>query len=179
MVRKSMSSSRSMRRVYIYTVLALMIGILMSLKQQIRQLFGEDLSSPNALDIEWKSPPKKEYTAKVLLPLHYYNPRQADDFLAPKLAELKQKNYGIHTLLLSGSPKVPTNAYIRNLSQENWGIEEIRLHGTTGVNFFALLNLLKANPSLKRVLIWENKWEKLDLKKIQQLLPAQNSLILK
>ncbi len=158
---------------------SVLIGILMMHKHQLRQIFNEDLKSPSEADIKW-SPPllEKPFKHKTLIALHQYNPPAPETFIFEKTSLLNKENKGIHTLILSGTPKVPTNAYLRILAQENWGIEEIRVHGTTCINIYALLNLIKANPDLKRILIWDNKWKLLELEKIKSILKESNTLTL-
>jgi hypothetical protein len=157
-----------MKKIYIYMIACLLIGVLMLFRQSIRQLFSEDLTAPTSVDKAWQQPPPKVFERRILLELHYFNPRLPSNMMAEKIAELKQKNFGIHTIL-SGSPKIRTNAYMRALAQEDWGIEEIRLHSTTAINIYAFLNLIRSSRSLKRVLIWNNTWDKEALKKITQI----------
>lgn len=158
-------------------VVCILVGVLMVFRHSLRYLFEEDLSSPTSIDLAWRPLKEKKYDKKVILELHYFNPRSSKDVIREKLGGIRSKNMGIHTLLLSGSPKIGTNTYIREIAKESWGIQEIRLHSTEAINIYAFLNLIQsASPSLERVLIWNNRWNSENLNKIRNLLPKANAL---
>lgn len=160
-------------------LVCILLGSLMVFRHSIRYLFWEDLESPTSIDRAWRLPAEKQYNKKILLELHYFNPKLPTDMIREKLEELRGKELGIHTLLLSGSPKIGTNAYIREIAKENWGIQEIRLHSTEAINIYAFLNLIRsASTSLERVLIWSNQWNAATLGKIRSTLPKLGMLIL-
>jgi hypothetical protein len=161
-----------MKRIYVYIFVCIIIGMLMLFKGSIRQLFSENLNEPSVEDTAWKKPKKNAYTIKTVLELHYFNTRRAVDLINEKISDLHKKKVGIKTLLISGSPKLPTNTYLRELAKQDWGIEEIRLHNTEAINIYALLNLIKANPEIQRILIWNNTWDRTKLRRIERLLPT-------
>lgn len=165
-----------MKRVYLYIFACMIIGTLMLFKGSLRKAFSENLNIPTQADQLWTPPKKKQYQTKVILELHYFTPRRAYDLIKQKIDTLHQNNNGIYTLLLSGSPKLPTNIYLRELAKEDWGIEEIRLHNTESINIHAFLNLIKANSEIKRVLIWKNTWKQEKIIAIQKLLPSPTGL---
>jgi hypothetical protein len=171
-------NEKNMKKIYIYMMICMVIGLLMVFKHSIRYLFIEDLNIPTAVDLAWAIPEPKAYESKTLLELQYFTPKLAEDTIVSKLTELKVKGVGIHTVLLSGSIKIGTNTYIRELSKVDWGIEEIRLHSTAAINLYAFLNLIKSAHSLKRVLIWGNSWDKNSLAKIQKAMPDPNGLMI-
>lgn len=148
-----------MKKIYIYMAVCILIGIIMVFRQSIRNMFYEDSTVPGTADSAWVRPEPMEYERKVILELHYYTSRLASVVIAEKLAALKEKKLGIHTLLLSGSPKIDGNTYLRELAKTDWGIEEIRLHTTGIINIYAFLNLVQSSSSLKRILIWNNTWD--------------------
>lgn len=160
-------------------IVCIVIGILMVFKHSIRTFFIEDLNTPTAIDLAWVVPEKKVYETKTLLELQYFSPKLAGDTIVSKLTELRAKGTGIHTVLLSGSVKLGTNTYIRELAKTDWGIEEIRVHSTAGINLYAFLNLIKSAHSLKRVLIWNNSWDKESLAKILKVMPDPKGLVIK
>lgn len=153
-----------------------LIGILMVFRQSIRNLFVEDATVPSASDSAWVHPEPQEYERKVIVELHYYNFRVAAVVIAEKIAELKDKKLGIHTLLISGSNKIDTNTYIRELAKTDWGIEEIRLHTTGVLNVYAFLNLVQSSLALKRILIWNNTWDEVTLEMIRKAMPDPKGL---
>lgn len=140
-------------------IVCIFIGILMVFRQSIRNLFCEDPTVSTGIDSAWTRPAQQIYEQKTILELHYFNPRIASDVIAGKIAELKEKKLGIRTLLLSGSSRIDTNTYIRELAKIDWGIEEVRLHTTGTINTYAFLNLINSASSLKRILIWNNGWD--------------------
>jgi len=160
-------------------VVCMLLGVLMVFRHSIRYLFGEDLDSPNPVDRAWRLPTEKQYHKKIVLELHYFNPKVPKDMILEKLKELREKDLGIHTVLLSGSSKIGTNAYIREIAKESWAIQEIRLHGTEAINIYAFINLIRStSTSLKRILIWNNRWDVATLSKIRGNLPKLGELIL-
>lgn len=165
-----------MKKIYIYMIVCVLIGILMVFRQSIRNLFIEDATVPAASDLAWVSPEPQEYERKVILELHYYNFRIASVVIAEKIAELKDKKLGIHTLLISGSNKIDTNTYVRELAKTDWGIEEIRLHTTGVLNVYAFLNLVQSSSPLKRILIWNNTWDEVTLEMIRKAMPDPKGL---
>ena len=165
-----------MKKIYIYMIVCVLIGILMVFRQSIRNLFVEDATVPAASDSAWVTPEPQDHERKVILELHYYNFRIASVVIAEKIAELKDKKLGIHTLLISGSNKIDTNTYIRELAKTDWGIEEIRLHTTGVLNVYAFLNLVQSSSALKRILIWNNAWDEVTLEMIRNAMPDPNGL---
>lgn len=165
-----------MKRLYLYIFFCLVIGTLMLFKGNIRQWFSENLNEPTAVDKAWRPPHPKSYDRKVILELHYFNTRRALELINDKTNELNKQNLGVKTLLISGSRKLPTNTYLRELAKQDWGIEEVRLHSTDTINIYAFLNLLKSNSELKRVLIWNNGWDRGKLRLIEKLLPEPSGL---
>lgn len=172
-------NEKNMKKIYIYMTVCMLIGILMVFKHSIRTLFIEDLNTPTAIDLAWVVPDAKVYETKTLLELHFFSPKSAGDTIVSKLTELKAKGLGIHTVLLSGSIKLGTNTYIRELAKKDWGIEEIKVHSTAAINLYAFLNLIKSANSLKRVLIWNNGWDKESLAKIQKVMRDPKGLLLR
>ena len=172
-------NEKNMKKIYIYMTVCIVIGILMVFKHSIKILFIEDLSVPTSVDLAWVVPESKTYEKKTLLELQYFSPKLAGDTIVSKLTELKAKGLGIHTVLLSGSAKIGTNAYIRELAKTDWGIEEIRVHSTAAINLYAFLNLIKSAHSLKRVLIWNNGWDKESLDKIRKVIPDPVGVVIK
>lgn len=159
-------------------IVCIVIGILMVFKHSIRYLFIEDLMVPTSVDLAWVSPDAKTYETKTLLELQYFSPKLADDTITAKLTELRAKGSGIHTVLLSGSMKIGANTYIRELAKTDWGIEEIRVHSTAAINLYAFLNLIKSAHSLRRVLIWNNGWDKDSLEKIRKVMSNPDGLVI-
>jgi hypothetical protein len=160
-------------------VVCLLLGVVMLFRHTIRQFFGENLETPTAIDLAWRVPFHKTYEKKVLLELHYFNPRVPSEMIVEKLNELRSKKLGVHTVLLSGSTKIGTNTYIREIAKEDWGIQEIRLHSTDAINIYAFLNLIQsANSSLKRVLIWNSRWSAEILDRIRAVMPESGVLSL-
>lgn len=172
-------NEKNMKKIYIYMIVCMVVGVLMVFKQTIRILFTEDLNTPTAIDLAWVVTEAKTHEKKMLLELQYFSPKIAEDTIVSKLTEFKLKGVGIHTVLLSGSIKIGTNTYIRELAKTDWGIEEIRLHSTDAINLYAFLNLIKSAHSLKRILIWNNGWDKETLDKIRKALPDADGLVIK
>lgn len=168
-----------MKKIYIYMVVCILLGVLMLFKSAIRQAFTEDLTVPSKIDKIWKMPAKQEYKQKVLLSLHQVNPRAPLDMVAEKLRDLKNNQQGIGTLVLSGSSKLPTNLYLREISKNDWGVEEVRLHGTESVNIHAFINLIRSAYVLKQIIIFNNSWSNEDLVKIREVMPKESRLELK
>jgi hypothetical protein len=178
MSKRHRQNEESMKKIYIYMTICIVISILMFFKQSIRFLFTEDLKAPTSVDLAWVDPETEAYETKTLLELQYFSPKLAEDTIVSKLTELKVKGLGIHTVFLSGSIKIGSNTYIRELAKTDWGIEEIRVHSTDAINLYAFLNLIKSAHSLKRVLIWNNGWDNDSLDKIRQAMPYPNGLII-
>ncbi len=132
-------NEKNMKKIYIYMIVCMLIGIVMIFKHSIRYLFIEDLNAPTTIDLAWSVTEAKTYEKKTLLELQYFSPKIAKDTIVSKLTELKVKGLGIHTVLLSGSIKIGTNTYIRELAKIDWGIEEIRVHSTAAINLYAFL----------------------------------------
>jgi hypothetical protein len=153
-----------------------LIGVLMMFRQSIRNLFSEDPTAHAAIDSAWSRPEPQEYEHKTILELHYFNSRLASVVIAEKIAELKEKKLGIHTLLISGSNKIDTNTYIRELAKTDWGIEEIRLHTTGIINIYAFMNLVQSSASLQRIFIWNNSWDEQTLKMIRKTMKDPTGL---
>ncbi|QOL19751.1 hypothetical protein [Candidatus Bodocaedibacter vickermanii] len=168
-----------MKKIYIYMIVCMVIGVLMAFKHSIKTLFIENLNTPTSVDLAWVVPDAKIYEARTLLELQYFSPKLAGDTIVSKLTELKAKGLGIHTVLLSGSIKIGTNTYIRELAKTDWGIEEIRVHSTAAINLYAFLNLIKSAHSLKRVLIWNNGWDNESLDKIRKVMLDPKGLVIK
>ncbi len=160
-------------------IICIVIGLLMVFKHSFKYLFMEDLNAPTSFDLGWVAPEAKVYEKKTLLELQYFTPKLAQDTISEKLQELKSKDLGVHTVLLSGSIKIGTNTYIRELAKTDWGIEEIRIHSTSAINLYAFLNLIKSAHSLKRILIWNNGWDKNALDKIRKVMPDSKGLVIK
>lgn len=160
-------------------IVCMVIGVLMAFKHSIKTLFIENLNTPTSVDLAWVVPDAKIYEARTLLELQYFSPKLAGDTIVSKLTELKAKGLGIHTVLLSGSIKIGTNTYIRELAKTDWGIEEIRVHSTAAINLYAFLNLIKSAHSLKRVLIWNNGWDNESLDKIRKVMLDPKGLVIK
>lgn len=168
-----------MKKIYIYMVVCMLIGVFMIFRQSLRYVFMEDLNSPSDIELAWVAPVGDVwYKQKILLELQHFNSDLAKDTIKKKIAELNVNTTGIHTLVLSGSPKIDTNTYIRMLTNKDWGVEEIRLHTTSAINIYALVNLIKSSSMLKRVLIWNNKWGEGALGKIRSVLSDKTKLIL-
>lgn len=160
-------------------IICIVIGVLMVFKHSFKYLFIEDLNTPTAVDVAWVKPEAKTYQKKTVLELQYFTPKLAADTIPEKLSELRSKGFGIHTVLLSGSIKIGTNTYIREIAKTDWGIEEIRVHSTAAINLYAFLNLIKSTHSLKRVLIWNNSWDKDALDKIRRVMSDPSGLVIK
>lgn len=174
--KQTKKKSNDMKKVYIYMTICVLIGVVMAFRQTIRNFFSEDPTHQGESDIHWVQPEPHEYENKTILELHYYNPRLASVVIAEKIATLKEKKLGIHTLLISGSNKIDTNTYIRELAKTDWGIEEIRLHTTGVLNIYAFLNLVQSSSAIKRVLIWNNTWDEQTLNKVRKLLKDPKGL---
>lgn len=177
--KRHQKNENKMKKIYIYMIVCIVIGVLMVFKHSFKYLFIEDLNTPTAIDIAWVEPEAKTYEKKILLELQYFTPKLAADTISEKLQELRSKEFGIHTLLLSGSIKIGANTYIRELAKTDWGIEEFRVHSTAAINLYAFLNLIKSAHSLKRVLIWNNGWDKDALDKIRNIMPDPKELVIK
>jgi hypothetical protein len=162
-----------MRRIYIYMFACLSIGIVLFFKADIRQYFSEDISSPSPQDLAWEPVLSRKFKQKINVGLHYFASMTAREFLSMKLGRLDGIKSGIGILVLAGSSKLPTNEYLRILARRDWGIEEIRLHGTDAVNPYAFINLIKSNPSIKGVYIWGVKWKEEILEQIRKSLPKR------
>jgi hypothetical protein len=167
-----------MKKIYVYMVVCVLIGVFMIFRQSIRYVFMEDLNTPTALEVAWVPPGKIAYEKKILLELHHFNPQSSKEFIAEKIIELKRNNTGIQTLVLNGSPKIDTNTYMRALATFDWGIEEIRVHNTAAINIYAFINLIKSCASLKRVVIRDNKWNEGGLAKIRKVILSGSELII-
>lgn len=165
-----------MKKIYIYIGACVFVGILMMFRSSIRLLLMENLKTPTPVDIAWSLPKVNFHQQKILLELHHSNPANPREMIIKKLSELREKGYGIQTLVLSGFPKIKTNTYIREISQEDWGIEEIRLHGTAGINVYAFINLVKSAFCLKQIKIWNNSWDLGALEKIRSVHPIGTTL---
>jgi hypothetical protein len=167
-----------MKKIYIYMSVCILIGVFMAFRQSVRYVFMEDLKAPSAVDLAWTPPAMHAfYEQKTLLELHRVTPPSAEEFITEKIAELKANNTGIHTVVLTGSLKVDTNAYIRALATVDLGIEEIRVHNTAAINIYAFVNLIKSSPSIKRILIRQNKWDEGALSKMRAELKNNTKLI--
>ncbi|MCP5322548.1 MAG: hypothetical protein H6492_00860 [Candidatus Paracaedibacteraceae bacterium] len=151
----------------------------MLFKSLIRQFFSEDLTVPSNVDKIWRVPSKQAYKQKILLNLHQVSPRSPVDMITEKLKDLKNNQMGISSLVLSGSSKLPTNLYIREIAKNDWGVEEIRLHGTESVNIYAFINLISSAFFLRRVIIFNNGWSNQSLDKIRAVMSKESSLELK
>lgn len=177
--KQHQENEKNMKKIYIYMIVCMVIGVLMAFKHSIKTLFIENLNTPTSVDLAWVVPDAKIYEARTLLELQYFSPKLAGDTIVSKLTELKAKGLGIHTVLLSGSIKIGTNTYIRELAKTDWGIEEIRVHSTAALNLYAFLNLIKSAHSLKRVLIWNNGWDNESLDKIRKVMLDPKGLVIK
>lgn len=177
--KQHQENEKNMKKIYIYMIVCMVIGVLMAFKHSIKTLFIENLNTPTSVDLAWVVPDAKIYEARTLLELQYFSPKLAGDTIVSKLTELKAKGLGIHTVLLSGSIKIGTNTYIRELAKTDWGIEEIRVHSTAAINLYAFLNLIKSAHSLKRVLIWNNGWDNESLDKIRKVMLDPKGLVIK
>lgn len=168
-----------MKKIYIYMVVCVLLGVLMVFKSSIRQAFTEDLTVPAKIDKIWRRPVKQQYKQKILLNLHQMNPRAPLDMITEKLKGLKNNQLGISSLVLSGSFKLPTNLYIREIAKNDWGIEEVRLHGTESVNIHAFINLIRSAYVLKQIIIFNNSWSNEDLIRIREVMSKKSHLELK